>query len=120
MNSDELEKSYTAFLSRQKASDPYTRHPHSPRNNAALLESQNIINGDHKPIPTAPRAHKKPRLSDSQPSPRDRTLHFLQITLAEHRIEALGKTALAMATTRPQEICTWIWMMGDERTPKFA
>lgn len=28
-----------------------------------------VENGSLKPIPTGPRAHKKPRLSDSQPSP---------------------------------------------------
>ncbi|KAI5125037.1 hypothetical protein M0805_007461 [Coniferiporia weirii] len=74
--SDELDKSYTAFLTYQRTNetnDTY-RHdsrspPHTSGRSAPADSSNTSTNGDLKPIPTAPRAHKKPRLSDTQLSP---------------------------------------------------
>ncbi|KAH8118337.1 hypothetical protein DFH11DRAFT_1723260 [Phellopilus nigrolimitatus] len=70
---DELDKSYSTFLSHQKSNDAYSRDSLSPPRNsgrsAPTDSSGSNNNGDLKPIPTGPRAYKKPRLSETQASP---------------------------------------------------
>ncbi|KAH7914232.1 hypothetical protein BJ138DRAFT_1098879 [Hygrophoropsis aurantiaca] len=66
--STELEKSYESFqlsarhknVNSHQHSQPYRDNYHPP---------QSTSNGTSKPPPTAPRAHKKPRLSDPKVSP---------------------------------------------------
>ncbi|KAL5527616.1 hypothetical protein ACEPAG_6417 [Sanghuangporus baumii] len=76
--SEELDKSYTAFLNHQQQHksniDCDRRESRSPPPRAQSIsiraESPSIShNGDVKPPPTGPRAYKKPRLSEPRASP---------------------------------------------------
>ncbi|PAV20956.1 hypothetical protein PNOK_0358300 [Pyrrhoderma noxium] len=74
--SDELDKAYSSFLAQQKFNDTHqleheSRSPSREQNRSAPTDSPRLSNnGDLKSLPTGPRAHKKPRLSEnSRPSP---------------------------------------------------
>jgi hypothetical protein len=65
----ELDKSYQSFQSslRQKQTNSQLHHP--PSRDSYHYPPSSTSNGLSKPPPTAPRAHKKPRLSDVKISP---------------------------------------------------
>ncbi|KAF8974434.1 hypothetical protein BDZ97DRAFT_1773577 [Flammula alnicola] len=71
--STELDKAYEALMSSSRQIGNVNKsHSHSPRNsyyNVAYADSAGNGNSSLKPPPTEPRAHKRPRLSESQPSP---------------------------------------------------
>lgn len=65
--SAELEKSYEVVLRRTDISRSYANSDSPPQNSNQSNQMSPIQNS--RPIPTGPRAYKKPRLSDTQPSP---------------------------------------------------
>ncbi|KAJ7094635.1 hypothetical protein B0H15DRAFT_830316 [Mycena belliarum] len=67
--STELDKSYEAILTTAPRATNDKPHPRSPRNSYHGPPSTGNGNSASKLPPTGPRAHKKPRLSDSHASP---------------------------------------------------
>ncbi|KAL5530187.1 hypothetical protein ACEPAF_6444 [Sanghuangporus sanghuang] len=104
--SEELDKSYTAFLNHQqqrKSMIDSDRHEfRSPPPRALSLsiraESPSLShNGDVKPPPTGPRAHKKPRLSEPRASPARSSLN---LPLSNSNSTPLGVSAAARSSRR--------------------
>ncbi|TCD68222.1 hypothetical protein EIP91_011394 [Steccherinum ochraceum] len=73
--SGELEKSQAAILTNNRPNNFHNSHSHNapsgPRSQQPSSQHNAALNG--KKPPTAPRAHKKPRLSETQMSPANQT-----------------------------------------------
>ncbi|ETW83908.1 hypothetical protein HETIRDRAFT_123637 [Heterobasidion irregulare TC 32-1] len=98
--SDELDKSYDAIQSTGRHHNNTNAHPHLPtRQNfhsaapaPVPAHPQSTSNGNAKPLPTGPRAHKKPRLSEPQISPANSTAALPRIQTQQTQRQGSAQT----------------------------